>query len=84
MSPEPYAAIHPHHSKVDEGTMLWARQHNYRVHVWTVDDVVEMRRLIDHGVDGIITNVPNVLRDILEQRPRSVLRPAAGTERTGH
>jgi glycerophosphoryl diester phosphodiesterase len=68
ISPEPYAATHPHHALVDERTMLWARQHNYRVHTWTVDDVLEMRRLVACGVDGIITNVPDLLHGILQER----------------
>jgi glycerophosphoryl diester phosphodiesterase len=68
ISPKRYAAIHPHHTLVDEGTMRWARQHNYRVHVWTVDDVAEMHRLVGCGVDGIITNVPDVLCSIVRGR----------------
>jgi glycerophosphoryl diester phosphodiesterase len=69
IAPKPYAAIHPHHTLVDDRSMRWARQHNYRVHVWTVDDVVEMRRLIGCGVDGIITNVPDLLHGLLQKRP---------------
>jgi glycerophosphoryl diester phosphodiesterase len=65
ISPKPYVAIHPPYTLVDERTMRWARQHNYRVHVWTVDDAAEMRRLITCGVDGIITNVPDLLHGIL-------------------
>jgi glycerophosphoryl diester phosphodiesterase len=67
ISPRRYAAVHPHHSLVDKGHMRWARQHNYRVHVWTVDDEGVMRRLIGHGVDGIITNVPDLLHGILRE-----------------
>jgi glycerophosphoryl diester phosphodiesterase len=65
ISPQPLAAIHPHHTSVDERTVTRARRHKARVHAWTVDDVGEMRRLVGCGVDGIITNVPDVLRDIL-------------------
>lgn len=64
---QPYAAVHPHHALVDEHTMRWARQHKHRVHVWTVDEVVEMRRMVGFGVDGIITNSPDALDDVLRE-----------------
>lgn len=37
------------------------------VHVWTVDDPQEMRRLIGYGVDGIMTDVPSVLARVLAE-----------------
>lgn len=38
------------------------------VHVWTIDDPDEMRSLLDIGVDGIVTDRPDVLRSVLEER----------------
>ena len=39
-----------------------------QVHVWTIDDRNEMARLLDLGVDGIMTDRPNVLKDLLVER----------------
>ncbi|GEL78531.1 glycerophosphodiester phosphodiesterase [Tenuibacillus multivorans] len=38
------------------------------VHYWTVNDEESMRKLIDAGVDGIITDRPDLLIDILEEK----------------
>jgi glycerophosphoryl diester phosphodiesterase len=38
------------------------------VHVWTIDDGAEIERLLDLGVDGIMTDRPVVLRQALERR----------------
>ena len=40
------------------------RKAGFQVNVWTVDDVAWMRKLLALGVEGIITNTPDVLRDV--------------------
>jgi glycerophosphoryl diester phosphodiesterase len=49
-------------------TFANAHRHGIAVHVWTVDDEAEMERLLDLGVDGIMTDRPTVLKSVLESR----------------
>lgn len=60
-------AMHPHHSLVDDRYMEWASEREYRVHTWTVDDPDRMLELMRQDVDLIITNRPDLLRQILEK-----------------
>jgi glycerophosphoryl diester phosphodiesterase len=53
---------------VDERFVATAHRAGIAVHVWTVDRPEEMRRLLDLGVDGIITDQPGLLRDVLVER----------------
>ncbi|MEW5989824.1 MAG: glycerophosphodiester phosphodiesterase [Chloroflexota bacterium] len=47
------------------------------VHVWTVNGAAEMARLLDLGVDGLFTDVPGVLRTVLEGRREWHATPGA-------
>jgi len=35
------------------------------VHIWTIDDVGEMEALIDRGVQGLMTDRPAALKEVL-------------------
>lgn len=55
-----HAAIHPWHELVTEATVTRAHELGLTVNVWTVDEPGRIRVLAAHGVDGIVTNVPDV------------------------
>lgn len=46
---------------VDERFVEVAHQAGLQVHVWTIDDPVEMRHLVGLGVDAIMSDLPEVL-----------------------
>lgn len=45
-----------------------AHKQGVRVDVWTIDDPAEMRRLLDLGVDVVMTNHPEVLKEVADER----------------
>lgn len=59
------AAWSPHHEDLTPASLLEAHRLGLRVIVWTVNDSKTMARLIDQGVDGIITDRPDILRRIM-------------------
>jgi glycerophosphoryl diester phosphodiesterase len=59
--PETYGDL----TVVDRRFIEAAHARNMSVHVWTVNEEDDMRRLIDLGVDGIMTDNPQRLIELL-------------------
>ncbi|MDH3517749.1 MAG: glycerophosphodiester phosphodiesterase family protein, partial [Acidimicrobiia bacterium] len=53
---------------VDEKVVAAVHALGKQVHVWTVNERSEMIRLLDIGVDGIITDRPDTLKDLMIER----------------
>lgn len=47
-----------------------AHAHDVQVHVWTINDEPEMERLLDLGVDGLVSDYPGRMRALLDRRQR--------------
>ena len=58
-------ALNPSFRMATQEHVRWVKSRGYRLYVWTVDEESEMRRLIALGVDGIITNKPDLLQQVL-------------------
>jgi glycerophosphoryl diester phosphodiesterase len=48
--------------------MRSAHARGIQVHVWTISEEPEMNRLLDLGVDGLMTDRPSLLKDVLQRR----------------
>jgi glycerophosphoryl diester phosphodiesterase len=53
---------------ITPGFVANAHRRGLQIHAWTINDPAEMEMLIDMGVDGIMTDRPDILLEILGQR----------------
>ena len=67
-----HIAVHPEVGQVSREMINTFHRHDLAVNTWTCDDPEKMAALIEWGIDGICTNVPDVaLRVLAEKQPRS-------------
>ncbi|MGH3354092.1 MAG: glycerophosphodiester phosphodiesterase [Nocardioides sp.] len=60
--------INPSHGSFDAGYVARVHALGMDIHSWTVNDPETMSAVLDRGVDGIITNNPDVLREVIAGR----------------
>ncbi|MFE4833326.1 glycerophosphodiester phosphodiesterase [Arthrobacter sp. NPDC056691] len=53
---------------VTPGFVRRAHQLGLYVHVWTINNPAEMHRLLDLGVDGLVSDRADLLKDVLQSR----------------
>ncbi len=61
-------ALSPVHTMTTKELVTEAHGQGLAVIPWTVDDVRRMHEIIDTGADGLITDYPDRLRDVLKER----------------
>lgn len=68
-NPDPelgYDGIAVHHSMLSAASVDSIKQLGLGVFTWTVDELEDMKKMIDAGVNGIITDSPDILIDHIE------------------
>jgi glycerophosphoryl diester phosphodiesterase len=63
---------------IDRRLLKTAREMNIHVEVWTVNDEAVMKRLLDLGVHGILTDYPDRLLRVMGRPVPQPVAPAAG------
>jgi glycerophosphoryl diester phosphodiesterase len=61
-------AYHPWHVQLTAPVVDAAHRAGLELNTWTVDDPHRMAELVRWGVDGIITNVPDIARQVIDAR----------------
>jgi glycerophosphoryl diester phosphodiesterase len=63
-----FDALGLRHNRITDNEIRLARELGYEVHAWTVNDRARMSQMIDLGVDAIITDYPDRLTELIEDR----------------
>ncbi len=63
-----FDALGLRHNRITENEIRLARTHGYEIHAWTINGRARMSQLIDLGVDAIITDRPELLGELIDDR----------------
>ncbi len=64
-----YQTYNANEAYIDQAQVYKAMEHGCRVNLYTVNDPVMMRTYIEWGVSSLITDYPQTLKKVLENRP---------------
>ncbi len=62
------AYVHPHINMINQKNMAKWRKRDYRIGVWTVNDQTLMTRLLQYGIDALISDDPAAVSAVLGTR----------------
>jgi glycerophosphoryl diester phosphodiesterase len=63
-----YDALHPNLKDATQNLIYFAHRLKHRIHVWTVNDEADLRRLFKWGVDGVFTDDPQLAVRLREEK----------------
>ena len=61
------SAWHPYFKDINKKAVEDAHDNNLPVNVWTVNDEDDMLKMVEYGVDGIMTDYPLRLKEVCEK-----------------
>jgi len=67
-----YYALHQEVSLVSKGNIITQHAAGHKVNVWTVNEESVMMELLSMGVDGLITDAPDIAKKVIETRDREI------------
>lgn len=65
----------PYYKDIDKASVAQAHELGLKVVPWTTNDTAEMGQLIDMGVDGIISDRPDLLRQVVGEKGLALPAP---------
>ena len=65
--------------EIDEGVVTYARANGVAVHYWTINDPAEMEELLGWCADGLITDMPSVMAELVADMDDPCIEPAQVT-----